>query len=77
MVTAQCAPVVSAACSPVELWSVDYLKKRFVDFLKKPPIRLAGEILLSLGPEVRDPSAYFTGKVVPHIGDAAVTIIGR
>lgn len=52
------------------------LDERSVDFLKKAPVRLAGETLLSLGPEVRNPSAYITGKLAPHISEPAVTHVG-
>mmetsp|Transcript_87853 Transcript_87853/g.137568 ORF Transcript_87853/g.137568 Transcript_87853/m.137568 type:complete len:366 (-) Transcript_87853:52-1149(-) len=46
------------------------LDERSVDYLKKAPIALASEVLLSLGPEVRNPSAFVTNKLKPYLGSA-------
>merc|ERR1719210_268762 len=47
------------------------LDERSVDFLKKAPSSLAAKVLLSLGPEVRNPSAFVTRKLTPILAGIA------
>jgi hypothetical protein len=46
------------------------LDDKSADYLHKAPYGLASEVLLSLGPEVRNPSGFITSRLKPFLGNA-------
>lgn len=67
-------PVATQSQLPIAdlLLSLNVLDESSVDFLKKIPLEAAKDILVSIGPEVRNPSAFVTRRITTVMPGAAV-----